>query len=194
MISMNVTFIKSSVVLVVCVTPLVMVRGQEIRRSDTSTGRISVSEVRNYRKMIRVNARPVDMVEETKLMCAPPQMAFGPHYDPGVVYYINETARQGMKTFSESRLFPVGSMIVKEKQERKTEDSVQIITVMMKVRPGRGETSWEYKMYDTKTWVELDSFNAGTTVSNKACIECHRRYEANDYVSDRGISLLFGNR
>jgi hypothetical protein len=58
------------------------------------------------------------------------------HHDLGVVYYINETARQGIKTYSEHKLFPVGSMIVNEKQERRTEDNVQIIIVMKKVLPG----------------------------------------------------------
>lgn len=125
-------------------------------------------------------------------MCAPPSLVYGPHYDPGVVYYINEIARQGIKTFSDNKLFPVGSIIVKEKQERKTEDSVQIITVMRKVRSGRSEDSWEYKMYDTKKWAEIDFSKQDTNRFNTTCIECHRRYKNNDYVSNKGIELLLG--
>ena len=140
--------------------------------------------------MFRVNEKPVDMVEETKLMCAPPPLMYGPNYDPGVVYYINEIARQGIKTYSDNKLFPVGSIIVKEKQERKTEDSVQIITVMKKARSGRSEDSWEYKMYDTKKWAEIDFSKPETNPFNRTCIECHWRYKNNDYVSDKGIDLL----
>ena len=81
---------------------------------------------------------------------------------------------------------------MKEKQERKTEDSVQIITVMKKVRSGRTEDSWEYKMYDTKEWTEIDFFKQKPNPSARTCIDCHRRYENNDYVSDKGIQLLLG--
>jgi hypothetical protein len=151
---------------------------------------LSVAEVRDYRNMLRVNEKPVDMVEETKLMCAPPLSIYGPHYDPGVVYYINEIARRGISTFPDSRLFPVGSVIVKEKQERRTQDSVQIITVMKKVRQDRAEDSWEYKMYDTRNWTEIDSARSGAV--NGTCIGCHRRYKDNDYVSSKGIQLLLG--
>jgi len=151
---------------------------------------MTIGEIKNYREMIRVNQKPIDMVEETKFMCAPPAMMYGPHYDPGVVYYINDIASHGVKTFSEKKLFPVGSIIVKEKQERRTEDSVDIITVMKKVVPGDSEDSWDYKMYDTKKWTEVDSTKPSSHRFNKACIECHRRYKQNDYVSDKGIALL----
>jgi len=83
-------------------------------RTESLLGRI-----KNYRDMVRVNKDPVDMVESTKFMCAPPSMVYGPHYDPGVVYYINELASQGLKTFSGNKLFPVGSIIVKEKQSKR---------------------------------------------------------------------------
>lgn len=186
---MNIKAIKSYTLLVVCLASVVV--AQEQKREPARNG-ISISEIRDYRKMFRVNKEPVDMVEETKLMCAHPLSVYGPHYDPGVVYYINEIARQGIKTFSDNKLFPAGSIIVKEKQERKTEDSVQIITVMRKVRSGRTEDSWEYKMYDTKKWAEIDFSKQQPNPSNRTCIDCHRRYENNDYVSDKGIELLLG--
>ena len=159
--------------------------------------------------MIRVNEQPIDMVEQTKTMCAAPSMVYGPHYDPGVVYYINKIARQGLGSYSDKKLFPVGSIIVKEKQERRTEDSVQIITVMKKVQEGSGEDSWEYKMYDTKKWAEIGpsgpeaslvlshpataaSARTTPTDTRRTCLGCHRHYKDNDYVSDRGIALLLG--
>jgi hypothetical protein len=153
---------------------------------------ISISDVREYRKMFRVNEKPIDMVAETARMCAAPEMLFGPHYDPGVVYYINEIAAQGLKTYLEKKQFPVGSIIVKEKQERRTEDSVQIITVMKKAREGSGEDSWDYKMYDVSKWVELDPSKQKIPFLIHGCISCHRRYKDNDYVSETGIKLLLG--
>lgn len=181
---------RSYSLLMVCLTTIVLAQGQNNQKRATLESGISTSEVRDYRKMFRVNDKPVDMVEETKLMCAPPSLVYGPHYDPGVVYYINEIAKQGLKTYPDIRLFPVGSIIVKEKQERKTEDSVQIITVMRKVLSGRGEDSWEYKMYDTNKWAEIDFSKRETNRLSRTCIECHRRYKDNDYVSDKGVELL----
>jgi len=189
---MNTRAIKSCSLVVVCLAAVVIGQEQRMEDREATKGGISISEIRNYRQMSRVNKEPVDMVEGTKLMCAPPLSMYGPHYDPGVVYYVNEIARQGTKIFSNNRLFPVGSIIVKEKQERKTEDSVQIITVMKKVRSGRGEDSWEYKMYDTKKWAEIDPSNQATGSLRRTCIDCHRRYKNNDYVSDKGIDLLLG--
>jgi hypothetical protein len=184
---------KSKAILIFCLATGVIALGQGKQKSETVRDGVSIGEIRDYRQMFRANAQPVDMVEATKLMCAPPSSVYGPHYDPGVVYYINEVARQAIKTFPDTKLFPVGSIIVKEKQERRTDDSVQIITVMRKVRPVRSENSWEYKMYDVKKWAEIDSSKQATGPLNKTCIDCHRRYESNDYVSDKGIELLLKN-
>lgn len=184
--------LKSCLLLIVCLAAVVIAHGQYNRKKASGINPISVNEIRNYRKMRRVNQKPIDMVESTKMMCAPPMMMLGPHYDPGVVYYINDIARKGLRSFPETKLFPVGSIIVKEKQETKTEDSVQIITVMKKVLSGRDESSWKYAMYDAKKWTEVDFTKATTASYNKSCIECHVRYKDNDYVSDKGINLMLG--
>ncbi len=186
---MNTRLYKCCALLVACLATIVIAQGQSDQKTEAVSNGISVSKITPYRTMFRINKTPVDMVEGTKFMCAAPRSIYGPHYDPGVVYYINELARQGLKTFSDDKLFPVGSIIVKEKQERRTEDSVQIITVMKKVRPGRDEDSWDYKMFATEKWEEV---NAGSGSNNGTCIGCHRRYEGNDFVSDTGIKLLLG--
>lgn len=184
--------LKSFTFLLVCAFSATLSQEKPDQKIADSKNRISISDVREYRQMFRVNVKPIDMVEETKLMCAHPLTVYGPHHDPGVVYYINEIARQGLKTYLEKKQFPVGAIIVKEKQERKTEDSVQIITVMKKAYAGSGEDSWDYKMYDVSKWVEVDPSKQKATPFNKGCIECHRRYKNNDYVSGRGIDLLLG--
>ena len=167
-------------------------QGNAVQRIDDPKNGISISDVKEYRKMFRVNEKPIDMVEETKMMCAPPSAVYGPHYNPGVVYYINEIAGQGLKTYLEKKQFPVGSIIVKEKQERKTEDSVQIITVMKKVRAESSEDSWDYKMFDVRKWSEVDPSSQQTAHIYRSCIGCHRMFKSNDYVSGKGIELLLG--
>ena len=97
---MNTKAITSYTFLVVCLATVVIAQEQNNLKRETVRNEISIGEIRDYRKMFRVNDKAVDMVEETRLMCAPPSMIYGPHYNPGVVYYINEVARQGIKTFS----------------------------------------------------------------------------------------------
>jgi hypothetical protein len=175
-----------------CIFTIVISQGNVVQKIDDHKNGISISEVKEYRKMFRVNEKPIDMVAETALMCAPPINIHGPHYNPGVVYYINEIARQGLTTYMEKKQFPVGSIIVKEKQERRTEDSVQIITVMKKAHGGSSEDSWDYKMVDVGKWVELDLSKQKVPYLRRGCIECHRRYKDSDYVSSTGIELLLG--
>ena len=182
--------IKSFALLSVCLAVIVVARVQGNQEQESVADRLSTSQVRDYRTMFRVNEKPMDMVETTKIMCAAPSTVYGPHYDPGVVYYINEIARQGLVRYPGRKRFPVGSIIVKEKQERRTDDSVDIITVMKKVQPGTTEDSWEYKMYDTKKWTEIDPSSQKLGPIRTTCIDCHRRYEKNDYVSNEGIRLL----
>ena len=186
--------ITSYALLLAVVSVFAIARGQENPGKSAAMSDASMNEIRNYRKMFRVNEKPIDMVESTRFMCAPPTMVYGPHYDPGVVYYINEIARKGLATYSNSKLFPVGSIVVKEKQERRTDDSVQIVTVMKKVHAGNSEDSWQYKMYDARNWTEIDRSKSGTAAAGRSCIDCHRRYKDNDYVSDRGIELLLGGK
>jgi hypothetical protein len=192
MIHLQSKALKSSTFLLACIFTITLSQEEANRKIDDPRNGISISDVKEYRRLFRVNEKPIDMVGETILMCAPPFKVHGPHYNPGVVYYINDIAGQGMKTYLERKQFPVGSIIVKEKQERRTEDSVQIITVMKKAREGSGEDSWDYKMYDARKWVELDPAKQKAPFLIKGCIECHRQYKNNDYVSDRGIELLLG--
>jgi len=192
MVHAHSSLLKSSFVLLACIITVAPSQEEANRKIDHPKNGISISDVKEYRKMFRVNAKPIDMVEETKIMCAPPSAIYGPHYNPGVVYYINEIAGRGLKAYMDKKQFPVGSIIVKEKQESKTEDSVQIITVMKKVRAESSEDSWEYKMFDVRKWTEVDPSSKQAASLGRSCIGCHRLYKSNDYVSERGIELLLG--
>jgi Cytochrome P460 len=183
--------IKPYLLLALSFLMILLIQGQTHPNKTPIHPNISLSEIRNYRSLIRVNDKPIDMEEATKFMCAYPGMIYGPHVSPGIVYYINKTAKKGAKKITENKTFPVGSLIIKEKQERKTEDSVQIITVMKKIRAGHGENTWDYKMYDVQKWSEVD---ASQQVHGSTCLECHRSYKDNDYISNIGISLLRGGK
>jgi Cytochrome P460 len=183
--------IKPHLLIVLSFVMIVLIQGQINSNRATINPNIFLGEIRNYRSLIRVNHKPIDMQAETMMMCAMPQDVLGPHYSPGIVYYINQTAKKGVKTFPDNKRFPVGSLIVKEKQERKTEDSVKIITVMKKVLAGRGENTWDYKMYDAKKWLEVAP---PQQANGPTCLECHRRYKDNDYISNKGMRLLRGEK
>jgi hypothetical protein len=176
-----------------CIFTMTLSQQNTDKRIVDPKNEISINDVKEYRKMFRVNDKPIDMVAETALMCAAPEMSYGPHYNPGVVYYINEIARRGIKTYSDTKQFPVGSIIVKEKQESRTEGSVQIITVMKKVRAKSSEDSWDYKMFDVRKWEQVDPSSQQTAhIYYRSCIGCHRTYKSNDYVSGKGIEILLG--
>jgi hypothetical protein len=183
--------IKPYLLFVLSFAIIILIQGQTYLKNVTISSNISLGDIRQYRSLIRVNDKPINMQAETMMMCAMPQDFLGPHYSPGIVYYINQTAQKGVKTFPDKKLFPVGSLIVKEKQERKTEDSVKIITVMKKVRAGRGENTWNYKMYDVKKWSEVA---ASQQANGPNCLGCHQRYKNNDYISNKGMSLLRGEK
>jgi Cytochrome P460 len=181
--------IKPYLLIILSFAIIILMQGQAHPNKSTILSNISLSDIKNYRSLIRVNRKPIDMQAETIMMCAMPQDFLGPHYSPGIVYYINQTAKKGIKTFPDNKQFPIGSLIVKEKQERKTEDSVKIITVMKKIRAGRGENTWNYKMYDVQKWLEVD---VSQQARGPTCLECHRRYRESDYISSKGMSLLRG--
>ena len=75
-----------------CIFTIALSQGNADRKMDERKNGISINDVKEYRKMFRVNEKPIDMVAETALMCAAPDMLYGPHYNPGVAYYINEIA------------------------------------------------------------------------------------------------------
>src|SRR5262245_18525756 len=77
--------LKSSAFLLACIFTVALSQEESNRKIDSPENGISVTDVNEYRKMFRVNEKPIDMIEETKLMCAPASIVRAPHYDPGVV-------------------------------------------------------------------------------------------------------------
>jgi hypothetical protein len=172
-------------------------QGKEVEKSFSR--KLRVNDIKFYRQMNRVNRKPVVMDEATSKLCGRQLVVLvdaSPHSVPGVVYYINDIAQKGLGTFKEKKEFPIGSVIVKEKQENQTEDSVKIITAMKKLKAGNKENSWDYRLYDVTAWQELKqlSFSTRTKATptpSVKCIDCHKRYRENDYISPTGMYLFF---
>jgi hypothetical protein len=140
----------------------------------------------HYRaELICINPTPMDMQEGSRQLCNDdPSVLLGPHYNPGVVYYANQMAIDGIGKLEAGAAMPVGAILVKEKQEKRTADSVKIITVMKKIKEGRGVDTWDYSMIDVKTWKPV------ADVTSESCIECHRGYEKYDSISPQGHYLI----
>jgi hypothetical protein len=189
--------------LAICTILLSVSFGQE-KQSEKSLQKslkrkLRIEEVKSYRQMNRLNTDPIAMDKATSNLCGREwASAFDPHYAPGIVYYINDIAQKGLIAFKEKSEFPIGSVIVKEKQEKQTEDSVKIITVMKKIKVGNEEDSWDYKLYDVVNWRELKQFSfryrskvvTPITRSNK-CIDCHKLFRGNDFISPKGMVVFF---
>ncbi len=190
-------------VFAICAILLSVSFGQE-KQVDNSLQKslkrkLRVEDVKSYRTMNRLNFKPIVMDETASKLCRRMDIIVindSPHYAPGVVYYLNDIAQKGLSTFKEKKEFPVGSIIVKEKQEKQTEDSVKIITVMKKIKANNREDSWDYKLYDVVAWQELkqltfSSRNKRDSTPTVKCIDCHRKYRENDFISPKGMSLFF---
>ena len=185
----------------ICAILLSVSLGQE-KQADKSLPKLlkrklRVDDIKSYRTMNRLNFKPIVMDEATGRLCGVNiTPLFEPHYAPGVVYYLNDIAQKGLNTFREKKEFPIGAIIVKEKQKKQTEDSVKIITAMKKVKAGNKEDSWDYKLYDVVAWQELKQLSFSTrnkmdSTSAVKCIDCHRKYQENDFISPKGMNLFF---
>jgi hypothetical protein len=177
------------------VTVMCFSYSQDDKAKPKKENQIELAEIKKYKDFLRVNKKPIDMEKASIPLCGRSFISDGPHSNPGAVYYINELTQQGLQEFSTKKQFPVGSIVVKEKQELRTDDSVQIITVMKKVKAGQKESSWEYKMYDVKKWEEIDYAKiAPRSFGITGCLSCHKGYKDNDYISPKGMALMLANR
>jgi hypothetical protein len=146
------------------------------------TGAPLVEEIRDYRKWTKVNPQPVNMDMAVAQLCAAPRGARSadknPHLNKFITVYVNEKGRRAMMEEREP-LFPVGSVIVKEKLAAKDAASPELLTVMIKRGRGFNPQSgdWEY----------LVTSGAGTEVEARgrlqSCQACHEMHKGTDYVS-----------
>jgi hypothetical protein len=152
-----------------------------------------VKEIAGYRSWTKVNAEPQLMPDRVATLCAPItalRVANNPHQNKYLTVYVNELGRNAM--LGQLRpVFPEGSVIVKEKLAKKTSQTPELMTVMIKrgkgFNPGSGD--WEYMVVDGSGTKVLDQGKL------KDCQACHELnagtgYVFRTYLSDEGYKRL----
>jgi hypothetical protein len=138
------------------------------------------SEIAGYRNWQKANAAPVWYDSSIAAMCAaatPQSSPRGPHSDKFILVYVNETGRESLLR-QKTPVFPVGSIIVKEKLASADSQSAELLTVMLKRESGFNPDSgnWEYAVVDgTATKVIAQ----GKLVN---CQSCHVARKPTDFV------------
>ncbi|HTE19258.1 MAG TPA: cytochrome P460 family protein [Armatimonadota bacterium] len=136
-----------------------------------------------YRSWTRVNPRPVRFQSvAAQTACAPAAPARRPGRDPDphaerfLSVYVNARGRDAMLTQSNPQ-FPVGSVIVKEKLPDARSRRPELLTVMVKRRPGYNAANgdWEYLVTDGAARV-----TARGKLEN--CASCHASERSTDFV------------
>lgn len=131
--------------------------------------------INGYRKWRKVNPNPVKMLPSVATLCAPPQVPpspsatpSNPHQDRYLTVYVNERGSAAMA--SPTDIFPVGSIIVKEKLPTPNATQPELLTVMVKREQGYFPEGgdWEYRVYDG----QLRQMEAGRLT---LCAACHQK-------------------
>jgi len=142
--------------------------------------------IAGYKQWTRVNAEPQVVASQIAIQCAAPTLAQrqledgNPHRDKLIVVYVNEVGRAAMME-QKKPVFPVGSIVVKEKLTTKESAVPELLTVMRKREAGydpeRG--NWEYLVFDGPGKVLQASGKL------EKCQGCHQLEKNTDYISRR---------
>lgn len=96
------------------------------------------------------------------------------------VVYANHLASQ-VYTGTDSQVFPVGSIIVREKLSRLDADQPDLLAVMIKREPGFNPAGGD--------WLFLTVNGAASKINERmkkgACLDCHRSARERDFVQSK---------
>jgi hypothetical protein len=140
--------------------------------------------VSGYRKWVRVNPKPHPVISRLALLCRSltpeenAEIASNPHNDKFVTVYVNKIAWSAM-LYQKKPVFPLGSLIVKEKLPSPDSTSPELLTVMRKREKGYSPEAgdWEYLVLDGAG----EKIQARGRLEN--CRSCHQQWKETDYVS-----------
>ena len=142
-----------------------------------------IEKLRGYRKWIRVNPEPLFLDHEIASLCvtpSPQQVAVSmnnPHDRKFFTVYVNAAAETTMMTGTPP-VFPVGSIIVKEKLPSEKSKSPELLTVMIKREAGYDSANgdWEYLVLN----------GAASQIESRgkleSCQSCHSHRKETDFV------------
>ena len=170
-------------ILVVCAS--VTVSG--VVAYQQKSGATTLELVKGYRSWAKANPKPVRLVTSFDLLCRgisqqelKEQRAITPHFDRHITVYVNKIGEKAMMT---GEVFPVGSVIVKEKSNSASpietwDGKVVLSTVMIKREHGYNPTcgDWQFSV-----------INAEVTKTDgdgklESCMKCHREQAKKDFV------------
>jgi hypothetical protein len=143
------------------------VRVQHVPRVYTSRG---TTTIYNEGEMVSRSGRPAP---------APPKREVT-HVAGGVTYgvvYANERARAAFDRL-EPTAFPTGSVIVREKLYKLTDERPDLLAVMVKRAPGFNPAAgdWEFLLVDGSASKVLERQKKGS------CLDCHVSQRERDFV------------
>lgn len=135
-------------------------------------------ELSAYTSWKRVNPKPLRLPDPTALLCRLPDPSeINPHRQYWFTVYVNPKGDKAMQK-PKSPVFPVGTMVVKEKLREKTSTEPELRTVMIKRERGFDKKAgdWEYLVIDDQGEVTRGKKETGH------CRSCHEGAKSNDYV------------
>lgn len=145
----------------------------------------AVKEIEGYKNWEKVNPIPLFMRARVAQDCAalfsakgvPLDLSNNPHRNKYFTVFVNDVGKKAMLG-QKNPLFPIGSVIVKEKLPAKDSSTPELLTVMIKQSKGFNPASgdWEYMVVDA----------SGTRIEARGdlenCQECHVSNSNADYV------------
>lgn len=136
------------------------------------------SPIEGYRNWHLVNKEPVLMETLVSTLCIqlPKWGPTNPHVPKYIKVYVNDMGREAMLS-SRPVVFPVGSIIVKEKFKRGDDKNAELLTIMIK-RAKSAEPS-------VSDWEFLTAPNEDRVLQNgdvSHCISCHAEEPKSDFT------------
>ncbi len=166
----------------------VATRNEASTNSSANAGKPRIPEdkkiwdyLRNHRKeMIRVTRNPYHVTRVGPLDCSRPNVfPHSPHGEHWIDVFTSPNAAPMMTTGK--GVYPEGAMILKQKYLDAAGYNTEFYTGMRKRERGYNPElgDWEFFMLDS---------NGDTVIARgkiESCMDCHRKYEATDFVSRR---------
>lgn len=142
------------------------------------------NEIKDYRDWVCVTPEAVNMAPWVAKLCrvAPEYGKENPHLKTTFKVFVNEKGKHAMA--SPEPIFPVGSVIVKEKFEANSKSTApsnpkpNLLTVMVKRDKGYDSPNGDWEYFTAAGNGKVNS----KTLSTKHCQSCHQGKKSSDYT------------
>lgn len=149
-------------------------------KSSPNVDDSDLATLAKYRRWTLVNPTPQLMQPLSAISCAiiPGRNDQSPHLNKYVSVFVNPVGREAMMTRLSPK-YPVGTMIVKEKLGSSDSTKPEMLTAMIKRRPGYNPESgdWEYLVLDGAALMIIEQGKL------TRCSGCHQPYKSSDFIT-----------